>query len=61
MDKGILLFNILGAEDAYLIIEDPIELSDEDVQSLIDRVENKSGLPFAEVIHIIETTPLYEA
>jgi hypothetical protein len=52
---------MLGAEDAYLIIEDPIELSDNDVEDLIDRIEIKTGLSFPEVLRIIESTPLAKA
>jgi hypothetical protein len=61
VDRGIWLFTILGAEDAWLIIEDPASLSDDEVEDLIDRVENKTGLGFTEVIQILETTPLAEA
>lgn len=61
MNIGILLLNIIGAEDMFLIIEDPIELSNDDVDALTARVEKKTGLTIAKIISIIESTPLYEA
>lgn len=59
MDRGLFLFAILG-EDAVNIM-DSVDLTEEEFNKLVLRVELKVGLPIQKIIHILEATPLFEA
>jgi hypothetical protein len=43
------------------IIHPPIEASSEEIVTHFNLVESETGLPYDEVVRIIETTPLYKA
>ena len=59
MDRGLFLFTILG-EDSVNIM-DSVDLTEEEFNKLVLRVELKVGLPIQKIIHILEATPLAEA